>query len=68
LNAENFTKKETDLDTVTMYYTQMVYDITHGRIPVKEIDILTLGALQLQVDYGDFKGNSEKLLYAKKYT
>lgn len=45
-----------------MYYTQMVYDVTHSRIPVKETDILTLGALQLQVDYGDFKGNSDKLL------
>ena len=45
-----------------MYYTQMVYDVTHGRMPVKETDIFTLGALQLQVDYGDFKGNSDKIL------
>lgn len=57
-----FEMKETDLDTVTMYYTQSVYDVTNGRIPVKEIDIITLASLQLQVDYGDYKGNFDKLL------
>jgi hypothetical protein len=54
--------KENDLDTVTMYYTQMVYDVTNSRIPLKELDIITLASLQLQVDYGDYKGNFDKLL------
>ena len=54
--------KDNDLDTVTMYYTQMVYDITNGRFVLKEIDIVTLASLQLQVDYGDYKGNFDKIL------
>lgn len=57
-----FPLKENDLDTVTMYYTQMVYDVTNGRLPLKEADILTLASLQLQVDFGDYKGNFDKLL------
>ena len=58
-----FPMKDSDLDTVTMFYTQMVYDVTNGRTPLKEIDIITLASLQLQVDYGDYKGNFDKLLY-----
>lgn len=58
-----FPLKENDLDTVTMYYTQMVYDVTNGRLALKENDIITLASLQLQVDYGDYKGNFDKILY-----
>lgn len=57
-----FEMKESDLDTVVMYYTQMVYDVVNGRIPLKENDIITLAALQMQVDFGDYKGNFDKIL------
>ena len=57
-----FQMKDNDLDTVTMYYTQMVYEVTNGRLPMKEIDIITLASLQLQVDYGDYKGSFDKIL------
>lgn len=58
----SYPMKENDLDTVTMYYTQMAYDVTNGRLTLKEIDIITLASLQLQIDYGDYKGNFDRIL------
>lgn len=57
-----YSLKETDIDSVTMFYTQMVYDVVNSRFPMKESDIITLAALQMQVDRGDYTGSSDKIL------
>ena len=40
----------------------MVYETINGRIPITEDDCVTLAALQLQHDLGDFKGSTDKIL------
>jgi len=42
-----FPLKENDLDSVTMYHTQMVYEVVNSRFNMKEKDIITLASLQL---------------------
>jgi len=42
-----FSLKENDLDSVTMYHTQMVYEVVNSRFNMKEKDIITLASLQL---------------------
>jgi hypothetical protein len=44
---------ETDNDTITIVFTQSVYDVINGKYILKEQDIVTLAALQLLVNYSN---------------
>eukprot|EP00743_Colponemidia_sp_Colp-15_P003174 GILK01003428.1.p1 GENE.GILK01003428.1~~GILK01003428.1.p1 ORF type:complete len:838 (+),score=147.49 GILK01003428.1:48-2516(+) len=50
---------ETDQEQVNMYYMQAVADVVAGRYPTTEQDVITLAALQMQCNFGDYTGNSE---------
>ena len=46
---------ENDIDTVTMNYVQTSYDINIGKYNLNQQDVITLGAIQLLVNFGNEK-------------
>lgn len=57
-----FPYSETDVDTVTLVYTQSVYDVINGKYQLKEEDIITLAALQLLVEFSTNQDNAYQSL------
>lgn len=53
---------DSDIDGITMIYTQLVYDVVNSRIPLTEEIVLKLAAIQLQIDYGIYRGKSERIM------
>lgn len=59
---------EKDLDTVTLLYLQSNYDVILGKFKLEEKDIITLGAIQLLVNFGNNKEKALKHLDEKVET
>jgi hypothetical protein len=53
---------ETEVDTVTIIYTECTFDVTSGKYNLKEQDIITLAALQLLVDFSTNQDEAHRSL------
>lgn len=51
--------EDTDLAAVELFYIQATHDIVDSRYPCSEQDSITLAALQMQEEYGDYPGDGK---------
>ena len=57
-----FDVEEEDIEGVSMMFIQAVHDVVDARYPCSEQDHITLAALQLQQEYGDYSSENCKQL------
>lgn len=53
---------EDDIDTLTMYFAQSLEDVQLGKMPVQDGHVITLAALALYADFGEFSVKIESSL------
>ena len=51
--------EDTDLSAIELLYIQATHDIVDSRYPCSEQDSITLAALQMQEEYGDYPGEGK---------
>lgn len=60
---------ENDVDTLTVVYTQSVYDVVNGKYKLQEEEVITLAALQLLIEFSTSQDSAYQSLqkYLEKY-
>jgi len=53
--------RDQDKDSVTFFYSQLVYEIVNGRYLLNKEKAIQLAANQLQVEKGNYNGDDHKL-------